>query len=141
MKENTVKIFEQSFKDNWDRPCLTDYNTKETITYADFARDIAKIHLFYKEIGIQEGDHVAIIGKNNPTWVMRNTSLIIARQNCSSPAKATGKASTSRICAWCALLSRSTTARSTSKRKRKWWLMCWLRSKRSSLPLIPTASP
>lgn len=69
MKENTVKIFEQSFKDNWDRPCLTDYNTKETITYADFARDIAKIHLFYKEIGIQEGDHVAIIGKNNPTWV------------------------------------------------------------------------
>ncbi len=69
MKENTVKIFEQSFKDNWDRPCLTDYNTKETITYADFARDIAKIHLFYKEIGIQEGDHVAIIGKNNSTWV------------------------------------------------------------------------
>ena len=69
MKENTVKIFEQSFKDNWDRPCLTDYNTKETITYADFARDIAKIHLFYKEIGIQEGDHIAIIGKNNPTWV------------------------------------------------------------------------
>lgn len=69
MKENTVKIFEQSFKDNWDRPCLTDYNTKETITYADFARNIAKIHLFYKEIGIQEGDHVAIIGKNNPTWV------------------------------------------------------------------------
>lgn len=69
MKENTVKIFEQSFKDNWDRPCLTDYNTKETITYADFARDIAKFHLFYKEIGIQEGDHVAIIGKNNPTWV------------------------------------------------------------------------
>ena len=69
MKENTVKIFEQSFKDNWDRPCLTDYNTKETITYADFARDIAKIHLFYKEIGIQEGDHVAIIGNNNPTWV------------------------------------------------------------------------
>lgn len=69
MKENTVKIFEQSFKDNWDRPCLTDYNTKKTITYADFARDIAKIHLFYKEIGIQEGDHVAIIGKNNSTWV------------------------------------------------------------------------
>ena len=69
MKENTVKIFEQSFKDNWNRPCLTDYNTKETITYADFARDIAKIHLFYKGIGIQEGDHVAIIGKNNPTWV------------------------------------------------------------------------
>ena len=69
MKENTVKIFEQSFKDNWDRPCLTDYNTKETITYADSVRDIAKIHLFYKEIGIQEGDHVAIIGKNNPTWV------------------------------------------------------------------------
>lgn len=69
MKENTVKIFEQSFRENWDSPCLTDYNTKVTISYADFARDIAKIHLFYKEIGIEPGDHVAVIGKNNPTWV------------------------------------------------------------------------
>ena len=69
LKENTVKIFEQSFKNNWNNPCLTDYNTKNTLLYSDFARNIARIHLFYKEIGIAEGDHVALIGKNNPTWV------------------------------------------------------------------------
>ncbi|MGM9868754.1 MAG: AMP-binding protein [Sodaliphilus sp.] len=69
LKENTVKIFEQSFKQNWNNPCLTDYNTKDTLLYADFARHIAKIHLLYKEIGIEPGDHVALIGKNNPTWV------------------------------------------------------------------------
>lgn len=48
---------------------MTDYNTKDTLLYSDFARNIARIHLFYKEIGIAEGDHVALIGKNNPTWV------------------------------------------------------------------------
>ena len=70
MKENTVKIFEQSFKDNWELPALSDYNTKETFTYGDFAREIARLHLFFKEIGIKEGDHIALIGKNTPRWVI-----------------------------------------------------------------------
>ncbi|MDY6251304.1 MAG: AMP-binding protein [Bacteroidales bacterium] len=69
MKENTIKIFSRSFKENWDLPAVTDYNTKSTLTYGEFAQLIAKIHLFYKEIGIKRGDHIALIGKNTPSWV------------------------------------------------------------------------
>lgn len=69
MKENTIKIFSRSFKENWDLPAVTDYNTKATLTYGQFAQLIAKIHLFYKEIGIKKGDHIALIGKNTPSWV------------------------------------------------------------------------
>ncbi len=69
MKENTIKIFSHSFKENWDLPAVTDYNTKATLTYGQFAQLIAKIHLFYKEIGIKKGDHIALIGKNTPSWV------------------------------------------------------------------------
>lgn len=69
MKENTIKFFSRSFKENWDLPAVTDYNTKSTLTYGEFAQLIAKIHLFYNEIGIKRGDHIALIGKNTPSWV------------------------------------------------------------------------
>ena len=28
MKENTIKIFEESFRNNWELPALSDYNNK-----------------------------------------------------------------------------------------------------------------
>ena len=70
MKENTIKIFEQSFRNNWELPALSDYNTKLTLTYGDFAERIARLHLIYKECGIKPGDRVALIGKNTPSWVI-----------------------------------------------------------------------
>ena len=50
MKENTIKIFEKSFRNNWDLPALSDYNTKQTLTYGEFAERIARLHIIYKEI-------------------------------------------------------------------------------------------
>ena len=69
LKENTIKIFERSFIDNWDLPALSDYNAGTTLTYGDFARAIARLHLLYKQCGIKHGDKVALIGKNTPSWV------------------------------------------------------------------------
>ena len=45
IKENLIKIYERSFIDNWELPVLTDYNTGERLTYGDFARNIARLHL------------------------------------------------------------------------------------------------
>ena len=69
MKENTIKIFEKSFIDNWELPALSDYNTNQTLTYGEFAENIARLHLFYERCGIKPGDHIALIGKNTPSWV------------------------------------------------------------------------
>ena len=69
MKENIIKIYEKSFQDNWELPALSDYNTKFILTYGAFATEIAKIHLLYKNFGIERGDHIALIGKNTPSWV------------------------------------------------------------------------
>ena len=69
LKENTIKIYEKSFIDNWDLPALSDYNAKTTLTYGEFARAVARLHLLYKLCGIKPGDKVALIGKNTPTWV------------------------------------------------------------------------
>ena len=69
MKENLIKIYERSFIDNWELPALTDYNTSERLTYGDFARNIAKLHLLFKGCGVKQGDRIALIGKNIPNWV------------------------------------------------------------------------
>ncbi|MBQ4344537.1 MAG: AMP-binding protein [Muribaculaceae bacterium] len=69
LKENLLEIYAKSFHDNWSLPALTDYISKETITYEDFARRIARIHLFYEQCGIQKGDKIALMGKNTTTWV------------------------------------------------------------------------
>ena len=69
MKENLIKIYERSFIDNWELPVLTDYNTGERLTYGDFARNIAKLHLLFESCGVKQGDRIALIGKNIPNWI------------------------------------------------------------------------
>ena len=69
MKENLIKIYEKSFRDNWELEALSDYNSKFMLTYGAFATEIERIHLLYKYAGIKQGDHVALIGKNTPAWV------------------------------------------------------------------------
>lgn len=67
--ENFIKIYERSFIENWDLPALTDYPTKETITYGQLAERIAMTHLFFESIGLKKGDKVAVCGKDCVRWV------------------------------------------------------------------------
>ena len=46
IKENFIKIYEESFKENWALPALTDYGKSKTFTFGDVATEIARIHLF-----------------------------------------------------------------------------------------------
>lgn len=66
--ENFIKLYEKSFRENWDLNCLTDYGEDNTFTYGEVAKEIARIHLFFKHCQLRRGDKVAIIGKNNTRW-------------------------------------------------------------------------
>lgn len=68
--DHILKIYQNSFRNNWDLPAITDYGSQEVMTYADFARRIARLHLFYRQIGLKPGDHVALLGKNSASWVV-----------------------------------------------------------------------
>lgn len=68
--DHILKIYRNSFRNNWDLPALTDYGSQEVMTYADLARRIARLHLFYRQMGLKPGDHVALLGKNSPSWVV-----------------------------------------------------------------------
>ncbi len=68
--DDILSVYQRSFREYWELPALTDYGSKEVMTYGDLARRIARIHLFYKQLGIRPGDKVALLGKNSATWVM-----------------------------------------------------------------------
>lgn len=64
-----LKIYQNSFRTNYALPALSDYVTGETISYGDFAKKIARIHLLFRACNIKKGDKVALLGKNSPEWV------------------------------------------------------------------------
>ena len=68
-EENLIKIYENSFRKNWDLDAVTDYGTSVTLTYGQLAERIAYLHLLFERVGIQENDRIAVMGKNNSNWV------------------------------------------------------------------------
>jgi long-chain acyl-CoA synthetase len=67
MKKSVNKLFEESFKKNWDYPALSDYKGL-TLNYRDVARRIAKLHIFFESCDIVKGDKIAICGRNQSNW-------------------------------------------------------------------------
>lgn len=68
-KYNLVKIYERSFRENWDYEAVTDYGTDVTLTYGQLAINIEKLHILFKECGIKKNDKIAVMGRNNSNWV------------------------------------------------------------------------
>ena len=68
-EENLIKIYESSFRKNWDLEAVTDFGTTLTLTYGQMAERIAYLHLLFERVGINVGDRIAVMGKNNSNWV------------------------------------------------------------------------
>lgn len=63
------KIFEDSFRKNWDRPAISNYQGV-TLKFGDVARRMAKLHIMFDECGLQKGDKVAICSRNQANWAV-----------------------------------------------------------------------
>ena len=63
------KIFEESFKKNWLRPAISNYQG-ETLHFRDLARRIEKLHIMFEECGLVKGDKVAICSRNQANWAV-----------------------------------------------------------------------
>ena len=76
IKENFIKLYENSFRENWDLPCYTDYGESTTFTYGEVAEQIARLHLLFNHCKIQRGDRIALIGKNSSRWCIAYLATI-----------------------------------------------------------------
>ncbi len=68
--EQLLKIYQNSFRNNYDLTALSDYSTGASMSYGEFARRIARMHALYKYCGIKPGDKIALLGKNTIDWVI-----------------------------------------------------------------------
>lgn len=69
------KLYEKSFKENWDRPALSNYKGA-VLHYRDVARRIAKMHIMYENCGLVKGDKIAICSRNQANWGVAFISAI-----------------------------------------------------------------
>ena len=76
IKENFIKIYEESFKENWALPALTDYGKGKTFTFGDVATEIARIHLLFHERQVRRGDKIALIGKDSSRWCIAYMAVV-----------------------------------------------------------------
>lgn len=76
IKENFIKLYECSFRENWDLPCYTDYGEDTSYSYGEVAEEIAKLHLLFKHCSLRRGDKISIIGKNNSHWCIAYMATI-----------------------------------------------------------------
>lgn len=74
--ENIIKIYEKSFREHWELPALTDYTEGKTLTYGQLAKEIARLHVLYKQCQIKKGDKIVVIGKNTSNWIVAYMSAI-----------------------------------------------------------------
>ncbi len=63
------KIFEASFRKNWHRPAISNYQG-ETLHFKDLARRMEKLHIMFEECGLQQRDKVAICSRNQANWAV-----------------------------------------------------------------------
>ncbi len=67
MEESFIKYIEESIRNNWNRPALTDFKGA-TSSYKDVARKIEKLHLLFEHCGIRKGDKIALCSRNTSNW-------------------------------------------------------------------------
>lgn len=76
LKDNYIKIFEDSFKRNWHKPALHDYTSGHESTYEQMSLSIARHHILFKNMGICRGDRIALCGKNSSRWAVTYMSVL-----------------------------------------------------------------
>lgn len=76
IKENFIKLYETSFKENWDLPCYSDYGDSITYTYGQVAEEIVRLHLIFRHCSLRRGDKIAIIGRNNSRWCIAYMAVV-----------------------------------------------------------------
>ncbi len=76
LEQNLIKMYEQSFRENREMSALTDYFKNESFSYYEVAKEIAKLHLMFKQAGINRGDKIALIGRNNTRWCISYLATI-----------------------------------------------------------------
>lgn len=69
-------ILEDAFKKYWNMDAYTDHGTDIHYTYETLAKEVIRLHDFYRANGIMPGDKVALCSKNCSNWAVVMISFL-----------------------------------------------------------------
>ena len=76
IQQNFIKLYEESFANNFDLPALSDYSSDVAYTYGEMSARIARLHMLYEAAGVKKGDKIAVFGKNSSNWCVSFMSVM-----------------------------------------------------------------
>lgn len=68
-QDKLIQLYAQTFRNNWEFPAFSDYQGTQC-TYGEAAQIIRQIHCCFRELGINKGDKVALLGRNSSNWAI-----------------------------------------------------------------------
>ncbi len=74
---NFLKIFCDSFIDNWDRPAITSYTQRLTLTYGGLGARIERVDRLLEMLNVPLGTHVAVVGNNSIDWITNYMAVML----------------------------------------------------------------
>ena len=63
-----LSYLQETMHSNWNSLAMKDLDGENSYTYAELAAAIAKLHITWKQLGIKEGDKIALCGRNCANW-------------------------------------------------------------------------
>jgi len=63
-----LSYLQETIVSHWDQLAMKDLDGVNSYTYAELATAIAKLHTTWRELGIKEGDKIALCGRNCANW-------------------------------------------------------------------------
>ncbi|MBR3648224.1 MAG: AMP-binding protein [Paludibacteraceae bacterium] len=76
LKENFVRMFEDALRLYWDRPSMSDYGQTKIYTFGEVAAQVERLHVLFKQCGVEKQDKIALIGRNSSNWAMTYIACI-----------------------------------------------------------------
>ncbi len=63
-----LSFLQETMNTHWNRLAMKDLDGVNSYTYAELASEIEKLHVTWRELGIKEGDKIALCGRNCANW-------------------------------------------------------------------------
>ena len=63
-----LSYLQETIRSHWNDLAMSDLDGEHRYTYAQLAAEIEKLHVTWRELGIKEGDKIALCGRNCANW-------------------------------------------------------------------------
>ena len=63
-----IQLVETTIRTHWNRPAFSDHAAGDPFTYAQVAKEIKLLHGYFHQLGLRQGDRIALCDRNSSRW-------------------------------------------------------------------------